>query len=76
MNVADALTAEKFTVGQFDWVLLDSAVSLTSDQKAQVQRIARLAIMEVSGQVWELHDVREATTERVVAMSSRLREAP
>ena len=75
MNVAEALEAGTFTAGQFDWVFLDSAVGLTSDQKAQVQRIARRALIVVSGHVWKLQDVRDATAQRLVALSSRLREA-
>ena len=75
MNVTDALEAGTFTDGQFDWVFLDSTVRLTAAHRAQVDRIARLAVIEVSGQVWGLRDLREATAERLVELSSQMRAA-
>lgn len=74
MNVTDALEAGAFTDGQFDWVFLDSIVRLTDAQRSQVERIARLAVIELRDDVWELKDVREATTQRLVAAGSRMRE--
>ncbi|WP_051549078.1 class I SAM-dependent methyltransferase [Nocardioides sp. URHA0032] len=75
MNVTDLLETGTFTDGQFDWVFLDSAVQLTDAQRAQVERIARLAVIEVRDQVWALKDVREATAQRLVAAGSGRREA-
>ena len=75
MDVPDALEAGTFTDGQFDWVFLDSTVRLTDAQRAQVDQIARLAVIEVSGRVWGLKDVREATAERLVELSSQMRAA-
>jgi hypothetical protein len=75
MDVTDALEAGTFTDGQFDWVFLDSTVRLTDDHRAQVDRIARLAVIEVRGRVWGLKDVREATAERLVELSSQMRAA-
>ena len=75
MNVTDALEAGTFTDGQFDWVFLDSTVRLIAAHRAQVDRIARLAVIEVSGRVWGLRDLREATAERLVELSSQMRAA-
>ena len=75
MNVTDALEAGAFTDGQFDWVFLDATVWLTDAQRAQVERVARLAVIELRDHAWELKDVREATTQRLVAAGSRMREA-
>lgn len=34
-----------------------------------------MALVKVSGQVWQLHDGRRATAKRVVAVSNRLRDS-
>lgn len=74
-NVTDALAAGTFTDGQFDWVFLDSTVRLTDAQRAQVDRIARLAVIEVCGRLWKINDVRLATSERLVTVSNHMRAA-
>ena len=73
MSVADALESGTFTDGQFDWVFLDATVRLTDAHRAQVDRMARLAIIDVRDQAWGLRDVREATAERLVEASRRMR---
>jgi len=57
LDVRDALSAGSFTAGQFDWVFLDASVELTAKQRAQVETIARLALIVVDGAEWRVHDV-------------------
>lgn len=76
MNVIDALNSGRFTDGQFDWVFIDSTVRLTDAQRTQVDRIARLAVINVRDQGWDVRDVRRATSERLVTVSSQMRAAP
>lgn len=72
MNVTDALEAGTFTDGQLDWVFLDSTIRLTDAQRAQVDRIARLAVIEVRGRLLNINEVRQATSERLVTVSSHM----
>lgn len=71
----DALTANTFSPGQFDWVFLDTAVEMTAEQRAQVEHIARLAMIIVDGHEWTLRDVRENSAERIRAESDSMRAA-
>jgi len=75
VDVREALAARTFTPGQFDWVVLDAAVELTSEQLAQVQEIARLAVVTVSGDEWKVHDVAESSLERILALAAEMRAA-
>jgi len=67
MDVRQALSDGLFTPGQFDWVFLDSAVDLTTVERAQVEQIARLAVVTVHRHDWTIRDVRDASTRRTVA---------
>ena len=62
MDVRQALLDRLFTPGQFDWVFLDSAVGLTGVEHAQVEQIARVAVVTVDGTEWTIRDVRDAST--------------
>ena len=75
VDVREALAARTFTPGQFDWVFLDAAVELTADQHAQVQEIARLAVISVNGDEWKLRDVAEISVERILATAAEMRTA-
>lgn len=73
--VREALAARTFTPGQFDWVFLDAAVELTAEQHAQVQEIARLAVISVNGDEWKVQDVAELSVERILAAAAEMRTA-
>lgn len=75
MSVIDALNSGRFTDGQFDWVFIDSTVRLTDAQRTQVDRIARLAVIDVRDQAWDVRDVHKATSERLVTVSRQMRAA-
>ena len=64
-----------FSPGQFDWVFLDAAVELTAVQHAQVEQIARLAVIVVDGHEWTLRDVSKNSAERIRAESDSMRAA-
>ncbi len=64
VDVREALSAGVFTPGQFDWVFLDSAVELRAEGRAQVEQIARLAVVTVDEGQWA---VDEASTQRTFA---------
>lgn len=76
VDVRDALTVNTFSPGQFDWVFLDTAVEMTAEQRAQVEHIARLAMIIVDGHEWTLRNVRENSAERIRAESNSMRAAP
>ena len=75
VDVRGALAARTFTPGQFDWVFLDAAVELTVEQHAQVQEVARLAVIGVNGDEWTLHDVAESSVNRIIAAAAAMRAA-
>ena len=75
VDVREAIAARTFTPGQFDWVFLDAAVELTAEQHAQVQEIARLAVISVNGDEWKLQDVGESSVERILAAAAEMRAA-
>jgi hypothetical protein len=75
VDVREALAASRFTPGQFDWVFLDSAVELTAEQRAQVEKVARLAVIAVNGSEWTVHNVAEASVQRNLAFSAEMRAA-
>lgn len=74
-DVRAALGAGTFTPGQFDWVFIDTAVELTAEQRAQVERIARLAVIVVDGDDWALRDVSKDSVERIRTESAAMRAA-
>lgn len=57
-----ALAAGMFTAGQFDWVFLDASAELTDVERSQVNQIARLAVIEVSGDEWQVQRNRHDAT--------------
>lgn len=73
VDVRDSLTANTFSPGQFDWVFLDTAVKLTAEQRAQVERIARLAVIVANEDAWTVRDVSESSVKRIRAESAALR---
>ena len=73
VDVRDALAAGTFSPGQFDWVFLDAAVELTADQFAQVEQMARLAVIAVDGDEWTLRDVSASSVRRILAESEAMR---
>jgi SAM-dependent methyltransferase len=75
IDVREALDAGRFTAGQFDWVFLDSTVELTTEQRAQVEEIARLAVIYVNGSEWTVRNVAEASVQRNLAVSAEMRVA-
>lgn len=75
VDVRDALTANTLSPGQFDWVFLNTAVELTAEQRAQVERIARLAVIVVDGDDWALRDVSKDSVERIRTESAAMRAA-
>lgn len=73
VDVRDALTVNTFSPGQFDWVFLDTAVEMTAEQRAQVEHIARLAMIMVDGHEWTLRDVGENSAKHIRAESDSMR---
>lgn len=67
LDVRDALVAGTFTPGQFDWVFLDSSVDLTAETRAQVEQIARLAVIVEDETVWTVSDVSKTSVQRILA---------
>jgi hypothetical protein len=76
MNVEDALDAGLFTPGQFDWVFLDEAVKLKASQKKQIEQLARLAVVTVSGADLAVNNVVDDSVLRVLAEASAMRQTP
>ena len=75
LDIRDALEAGTFTPGQFDWVFLDSTVQLGDAQRAQVDQIARLAVIDVDGGEWTVRDVSQASLIRILATSVAMKAA-
>ena len=75
VDVREALAAGRFTPGQFDWVFLDSAVELTAELRAQVEKVARLAVIAVNGSEWTVHKITETSVQRNLAVSAEMRVA-
>ena len=75
VDIAEALAKDTFTPGQFDWVFLDTAVELTSQQRMQIEQIARLAVITVDTDDWTVRDVAEDTITRVSAESEAMKAA-
>ena len=67
VDVREALSSGLFTPGQFDWVVLDSAVELTAAERAQVEQIAQLAVITVNDRGWTVRDVGAASIQRTLA---------
>ncbi len=61
VDMRQALGAGTFTAGQFDWVFLDAAVALSSEQRTQVEQIARVALVVITGDGWAVQDRAEAS---------------
>lgn len=74
-DVGDALAARTFTPGQVDWVFLDAAVELSADQHAQIEQIARLAVISVDGAQWAVRDTSASSINRILAESAAMRTA-
>jgi hypothetical protein len=72
-DIRDKLAVGAFTPGQFDWVFLDSAVVLTAEQIAQVEALARLAVVHVDGAQWTMRDVAETSLTRTRAAAGAIR---
>ena len=72
-DVSVALAAGTFTPGQFDWVFLDKSVALSDSERDQVSQIARLALIEVDGDIWTVHDVAESSVLRNLELSESIR---
>jgi SAM-dependent methyltransferase len=75
VDVREALEAGRFTPGQFDWVFLDSTIELTGEPRAQVEEIARLAVIAVNGNEWMVRNVAEVAVQRNLAFSAAMRVA-
>jgi SAM-dependent methyltransferase len=56
VDIRQALDVGIFTPRQFDWAFLDGAVELNPEQRAQAQRIARLAAITVDKDEWTVLD--------------------
>jgi SAM-dependent methyltransferase len=63
VDVADALASRMFTPGQFDWVVLDSAVVLSSDQRREVRALARRAVVHMDGDSWQVEPISASSRE-------------
>lgn len=72
-DIRDALQADTFTPGQFDWVFLDSTIDLTVEERAQVDSLARLAVVETNGAEWTVLDVSRSSRLRIVAHAQALK---
>lgn len=70
VDVRSALAAGTFTPGQFDWVFLDDAVQVSADERARIEQIARVAVIDVDGTDWRVRDVAEASASRIRAGGS------
>jgi hypothetical protein len=70
VDVPAALAAGTFTSGQFDWVFLDATVELTAAECAQVEDIARLAVITVDEGDWTVRDAGEAPGQRILSGTS------
>ena len=75
MDVRDALAAGLFTRGQFDWVFLDGSVELDAEQRSQVEQIARLAVITVTGEDWAVLNVSEVSVKHILADADETRSA-
>jgi hypothetical protein len=69
-SVTDVLESGTFTDGQFDWVFLDSTVRLTGAQRAQVDRIARLAVIDVRDRAWGLDRLAPIEFEMIMSQAT------
>lgn len=68
IGIRAALRDGRFTPGQFDWVVVDSSVDLSPDERRQVERIARLAVIDVDGEVWSVQDVSAQSVQRILGL--------
>lgn len=75
IDVREALATGTFTAGQFDWVFLDDAVELEDAERLQVESIARLAVVNVVGRTWSVHNVADASAQRARSLSAQMRAA-
>jgi SAM-dependent methyltransferase len=55
VDIRAALASAMFTPRQFDWVFLDTRVGLDARESAQVEQLARRAVILVTDDGWELH---------------------
>lgn len=68
-SAARGLFGVKYCVG--DWVFLDSSVDLTTEQRAQVEQITRLALIVVDEAEWTISDVSKTSVQRNLAKHGR-----
>ena len=73
VDIRDSLAAGTFTPGQFDWVFLDAAVVLTAGQIAQVEALARLAVIVVDAARWTMRDVSLNSLSRMRGVGEAMR---
>lgn len=74
-DVREVLVERTFSPGQFDWVFLDAAVDLTAAQHAEVERIARLALVLIDGAEWSVRDTSMDSVARIIAHSVKMSAA-
>lgn len=74
-DVREVLVERTFSPGQFDWVFLDAAVDLTAAQHAEVERIARLALVLIDGAEWSVRDTSMDSVARIIAHSAKMSAA-
>ena len=74
-DVGEALAPGTFTPGQFDWAFLDAAVDLSPAQRLQVRQIARLALIEVDGELWQIEDTSAESANRIFETATAMRGA-
>lgn len=75
MDARDALAARTFTPGQFDWVFIDATIDLTTKQLAEVEELARLAVVTVDGSRWSVRDVAVPSAQRIRGEARALQAA-
>jgi SAM-dependent methyltransferase len=69
VDIRSALRARTFTPGQFDWVVVDSAVKLSAQEREQVEQIARIAVIDAGRDDWSVRDVSAQSVRRILASS-------
>jgi SAM-dependent methyltransferase len=76
MDVRDALASGQFTPGQFDWVFIDATVQLDAQQRTQLERSARLAVITISGGELRVQDASEALVRDTDVDAAQVKVAP
>lgn len=68
-DVRDALAKGMFTPSQFDWVFIDAAMELTTEQITQAENLARLAVVHIDRNEWSVQAVRSASSPTTPVLS-------